>query len=338
MRFVPARNRLLATASIVVFLPFNPCTADEPAGNRVQQEPAALERLLEDYKAATERGVKRKVVEEIRRLGPDAESRLMSLLASELEDGLNEYGDQFAKAAVAIVEAKHRAAGETTIRRLQEQMLNSQDGAEILAAQRKLSRLLYPTRAEVFAHDASLAARRDKISGESTSWRRLARQSVGQLLKPYEEAGYLRALVSDSDASSVIRTNNNMANTMSPDDFDGIRLSNKMRVLAGLWPLEIDPLLCAAASDHAEDMVRLRFFSHDSLVEGKRKYFERARNFGTTANAENIAAVGSVRSAIFAWLRSTAHRDFLLHRDWKRIGFGACIGKKDRRFVQMFGY
>ncbi|MEE2780568.1 MAG: CAP domain-containing protein [Planctomycetota bacterium] len=105
------------------------------------------------------------------------------------------------------------------------------------------------------------------------------------------------------------------------------KLSNLVRKQHGLETLKIDPKLIATARDHCRDMQTHNFFAHESPVEGKATPFDRATHFGTTANAENLAA-GNVTPAevVQGWLDSPGHRSNLLHPEMTRCGVGRVGG------------
>ncbi len=103
---------------------------------------------------------------------------------------------------------------------------------------------------------------------------------------------------------------------------EGMAATNQIRFLCGLAPLEIDPKLCQAAWGHSDDMRRLEFFSHESPVEGKKTFTDRAQQAGTTAAAENIfAGSRSGKAAVEAWFHSPGHHKLILG-DFRRFGLG----------------
>lgn len=113
-----------------------------------------------------------------------------------------------------------------------------------------------------------------------------------------------------------------------------VTLTNKERQKQGLSPLRVDAKLTASARDHSNDMNRLNFFSHTSTVNGKAEFDQRARNFGTTANAENIAKnPGSPEDVLNSWMGSAGHRQNILTPNYTRIG----IGKAGPYWTMMLG-
>jgi len=107
-----------------------------------------------------------------------------------------------------------------------------------------------------------------------------------------------------------------------------------VRVLLGLNPLKIDPGLCSAARDHSTDMVKQKFFSHESPVAGKRTFQDRARKFGSAANGENIAEGQPTGAAVNQdWFHSPAHHLNMMNRHWSRVG----VGRFEKTWTEMFG-
>jgi uncharacterized protein YkwD len=107
-----------------------------------------------------------------------------------------------------------------------------------------------------------------------------------------------------------------------------------MRNLLGLNALAIDLALCEAARDHAKDMERLKFFSHESPVAGKKTFSERAARFGTTASAENICfGYHDGTAAQRAWFHSPGHHRNMLAPNRARIG----VGRSGVYYTEMFG-
>lgn len=120
---------------------------------------------------------------------------------------------------------------------------------------------------------------------------------------------------------------------LSADELHAIELTNKEREMKGLKPLVIDVKLCLAARDHSEDMKTVGFFAHESPVEGKKTFSDRARRFATTAHGENIARYNSAPAAVEGWMNSDGHRANILNDGYHRIG----IGKSGDFYTQMFG-
>jgi uncharacterized protein YkwD len=80
-------------------------------------------------------------------------------------------------------------------------------------------------------------------------------------------------------------------------------------------------------------METLKFFAHESEVPGKREPWDRARNFGTTADGENIfMGVPDGNRANLAWFHSPGHHKNMLAVH-SRIG----MGRSGVYFTELFG-
>lgn len=146
-------------------------------------------------------------------------------------------------------------------------------------------------------------------------------------------AGLLVLAEGDRDHAQVLTENVPLERQIRPEEVRGIRRLNELRLLLGLRPLAIDVKLCAACRDHSKDMAEKGFFSHDSPVPGKARFSDRARNFGTTASAENIHK-GSTDGpdAITSLWHSPGHLKNMM-RGWRRTG----LGHYEKHWTQLFG-
>ena len=114
---------------------------------------------------------------------------------------------------------------------------------------------------------------------------------------------------------------------LTKDEREILKLTNLVRKKHGLGKLELDTRLVATARDHCLDMQKHNFFAHESPVEGKQNPFDRAILFGTTANAENLAAGEATPAEVVqGWLDSPGHRSNLLQPDMQRTGVGRVGG------------
>ena len=113
-----------------------------------------------------------------------------------------------------------------------------------------------------------------------------------------------------------------------------IRAVNRIRKQKGLEILEPDLKLCEAARDHSNDMRTHGFYGHESPLEGKKTFVDRAKLFETTANGENICrGPRSGDAAMKMWMKSEPHRNNILNSSFRRIG----VGRSDKYYTQMFG-
>lgn len=93
------------------------------------------------------------------------------------------------------------------------------------------------------------------------------------------------------------------------------RALNAERRSRGLHPVSYNPTLSTAAMDHARDMSRQRYFSHDS--KDGTTHFRRVtrRGYNACLAAENIArGYASVDTVMQGWMDSPGHRRNNLHR------------------------
>ncbi len=144
-----------------------------------------------------------------------------------------------------------------------------------------------------------------------------------------------RAFRNDQTAQKVLDMNAELLakKTVPPEEAEGVRDLNEMRMLLGLNPVLIDPKLHDAARGHSKDMATLKFFAHDSPVAGKKTPWDRAKLAGTSASAENIfAGSASPQAANQGWFFSPGHHVnmFANHR---RVGQGRYEG----HWTQLFG-
>jgi uncharacterized protein YkwD len=120
---------------------------------------------------------------------------------------------------------------------------------------------------------------------------------------------------------------------------DCLAAHNRVRRGQGLEPFHLDKRLCQAAQKHAEYMAGRCKLDHRG--PGDEMYADRARAAGYStdwANASENIAEGPVdfMDAAFttkAWLESkVGHKDNVLSRDWRNVGFGVARGRDDRLY------
>ena len=121
-----------------------------------------------------------------------------------------------------------------------------------------------------------------------------------------------------------------------------LALVNRERTSRGVAPLRRHPRLDEASQAHADDMLRRRYYSHDT-PEGKTT-LERvqARGYRAKYAGENIArGQYSVDEVMKGWMESPTHREHLLSSVFSDVGFGLAFGKNPGGYeilwVQNFG-
>jgi hypothetical protein len=113
-------------------------------------------------------------------------------------------------------------------------------------------------------------------------------------------------------------------------------LLNEQRARHGLGRLRYEGRLQVAAQRHADDMVRRKYFEHDT-PEGVEPH-SRVLATGYPANnaftAENIAwgegAEGSPVEIVDSWMHSPPHRWAILHPSLAEVGVGIAMGAPER--------
>lgn len=134
----------------------------------------------------------------------------------------------------------------------------------------------------------------------------------------------------------VLKANQKVAESGDVPEVDviGAEDANRLRMLAGLPALLLDPKLCKAALVHSVDMFEHNFFAHNSPVKGHLAFTDRAREAGTTVSAENIAMGNQdAKGANKAWFHSPGHFMNFFRTGFTRIGFGT----HEKRYTQLFG-
>jgi len=116
-----------------------------------------------------------------------------------------------------------------------------------------------------------------------------------------------------------------------------VELVNEERAAVGLPALTLDPRLVPIARQHSEEMFRLRYFGHQSPVNGSP--FDRldAAGIRYSRAGENLAYARSVAVAHRGLMQSEGHRANILRPEFTRIGIGVMTaGQYGKMFTQMF--
>lgn len=111
-------------------------------------------------------------------------------------------------------------------------------------------------------------------------------------------------------------------------------LLNRVRAAHGLRPLRLNAKLSHAARRHSRDMVRHRYFAHDS--RNGRSPFQRMRATHYVPRdaswwlGENIGwgsgTLAEPSAMVRAWMHSPPHRANILSRHFRDIGIGVAAG------------
>ena len=116
-----------------------------------------------------------------------------------------------------------------------------------------------------------------------------------------------------------------------------VALVNEERAAVGLPALTLDPRLVPVARRHSEEMFKLRYFGHQSPVNGSP--FDRldAAGIKYSRAGENLAYAQSVAVAHRGLMQSEGHRANILRPEFTRIGIGVITaGPYGKMFTQMF--
>ena len=149
-----------------------------------------------------------------------------------------------------------------------------------------------------------------------------------------DQAAILYALAPTKQDAQIVANNVKFREQLSADEAQAMDEANRRRMVLGLNPLAIDMKLVACSRDHSSDMIKHNFFAHDSPVEGKKTPWDRAKNFGTSASGENIAAGYANGLAVtVGWWRSPGHLKNMMGKGHSRIA----VGQEQKHYTQMFG-
>lgn len=119
---------------------------------------------------------------------------------------------------------------------------------------------------------------------------------------------------------------------MSSEEISMFNATNSERLTHGLAPLKAHSVCIRMAQEHAFDMVRKGYFSHDSPTE---TFSQRVSRYGLSGAVvgENIARGSEDVSTIMnMWMNSSGHRANILNSSYQSMG----IGKFQDYWVQCF--
>ncbi len=118
--------------------------------------------------------------------------------------------------------------------------------------------------------------------------------------------------------------------------------TNQKRLSAGLSSLSISPTLAAAAANKASDMFSKNYWAHVA-PDGRTPWdFITGAGYRYVYAGENLAKNFNDSSAVVeAWMNSPSHRDNIMKKEYKEVGFaivnGKLNGEETTLVVQMFG-
>lgn len=176
---------------------------------------------------------------------------------------------------------------------------------------------------------------------DGRTWRRragaVAAVSAAALLAAFAPAGAQGAVgAAKADVAACPASNAMPVASVSAERSERalLCLVNRERARAGVRPLRLNRCLAWAAAGHARDMVRERYFAHDSrdgtsfderiLATG---YAPRGARWTVGENlAWGVAPGGDAAWVMRAWMHSRDHRANLLRASFREIGLAAVAG------------
>ena len=171
------------------------------------------------------------------------------------------------------------------------------------------------------AAEAKLAAKAERDFG-FTPAQLSALPELGQGEAPADPV--LRDLWFYRACRRIAAYNATVAKCMSTGEHENFVFVNTYREYLGILPYEIDPRLVNAARDHSQEMVTLKYFSHDSPVPANKSPWDRIRNAGYGhGSGENIAAgTNSGEKAFWMWFDSPGHHQNMAGKGSTAMGVG----------------
>lgn len=112
--------------------------------------------------------------------------------------------------------------------------------------------------------------------------------------------------------------------------------TNAERQKAGLEPLELDTRLSDAAYLKAKDMLANDYWAHSSPSGVQPWKWLGDANYNYSYAGENLARnFNSSQGVVSAWMASPSHRDNILKKQYKDVGFATVDGTMDGRPISL---
>jgi len=307
------------------------------------------------------RGDKEKKKEAVRQAiqhSPAAAAAMLEAISRELSPQIERYRNQFFKQAQGMATKQVAKADLQEIQALRQKVLSlskrpdfSKELIEREAdpAMKRLEEIFVLDRQKVLEAFPNLQKERERLRELGELWEQCAtvvwestppeaekpaqKPSFDQYLEGEEALAAGLAAPMDPKNREILAMNSRLASQLDPEEARAVLALNLTRNLLGLSAVLIDLKLCEAARDHSQDMQKHNFFAHESPVPGKKTPWDRAKRFGTTASAENIAAgYQDGRAVNLGWFHSPGHHRNMLGNH-RRVGMGRAGGY----FTEMFG-
>ena len=355
------RERLAAMLVAVLGLCLSPLrlpAAPASPAPAVQQR-KEISALLTTFRRAKADPEKRtEAVDGILKIGGPAPAQLLGVIAQELAPLQARYRSAFYEAAKEFLRKRFTDRDPKEVDSLRRTVLDLGKKAglskkQIVAkgdpAMAKLNELLWIDPQKILDATPALQTHRAALMAIGPHWQRAAdyvaefgpkREGAPDAAPRFEDViradevlGTTLTLATSDLRRKALIANVALEVHIEFEEANGIRDLNRMRLLLGLKPLRIDVKLCEAGRDHSKDMLEKKFFAHESPVPGKRTPWDRAKRFGTTAHAENIAAGADTGpGANRQWFHSPGHHKNMLGSH-SRVG----LGRHHKTWTQMFG-
>ena len=286
------------------------------------------------------------IIKQLAALGERGKKVALQEIDRALKTLLQAYQKAFAAHAVQMTRAKYleNRKSITAMRRQvmatlhQNHEFDQEDVKKVLAAVADINKVTFVTKKEVRQSSKRLLAAAIAIDAlvnsqhiflrKSTVGHGQGQYSVSDLINNIESKGVYEARYGRRDnninAKNSTPATGKSNNTVSASALEiaATKALNSFRNSLGLSSLMIDSNLIAAGRDHSKDMSNLNFFSHTSPIARKTNPWDRARLFGTTASAENIAkGFTDPQRVTDAWIKSPGHRKNMVGA-YSRVGVG----------------
>lgn len=340
--------------------------AADPAPKLSANDRKRLQTITASFKKTKDDFERLDLIDAAARLGPVGLQTADDLVNSEFHPALQKYRSQLTRAASQAATRQLDQQAIPEIQSLRAKVLGLARGTDELTKEKivsesdpalaRLKILIFLDRAKLLEGNPALVKARESLFGIGEQWRRVrehyaaaekatAKSASKPGEAPIEAPPFEDYLVRDEqqaiglalpmseETRAVFTANSALAEKLDPEEYRCITQVNLTRALLGLAPLAVDPALVGASRDHSNDMATKGFFSHESPVPGKTTPWDRAKNFGTSASGENIAAgTTDGAKANEMWWHSPGHHKNMLG-DHKRVG----VGKHGVHWTEMFG-
>ena len=320
-----------------------------------------VNRLLSEFRRPdSDLQKKEDILKQVCKFGPAAVPLMLAAIEKELQPQLRHYTGGFQQQGANLAKSRTAKVDFGELVQLRKTVLGLQfRGAEFTKetiiregdpAMRRLEEICVIGRREILDQSTALQAERKRLQRLGKLWESCQAQMpkvpvpAGQ--EPPKPANFEEYLLGeesiaaalaapmDPKTRTVLAYNARLAEKIDREEARAILACNLTRNLLGLSALVIDLKLCDACRDHSKDMETLKFFAHESPVPGKRQPWDRAKLFGTTACAENIAmGMHDGKAANEGWFHSPGHHKNMLAADHVRIG----MGRSGVYFTEEFG-